>query len=110
MVIQSLKQNRPYEIKFEANDGNPTDLYVILTGWVAQKDGGPLPDDTENELGPGESCRIPGKAPSITDASRLRIEVSVPHPGGGGTLTVTQGSSTTYDVSNDATFLSPLVP
>ena len=108
MVIRSLQQKKPYQIKFEANDGQPADLYVILTGWVAQDDGGPLPPETENELGPGESCQIPGTAPSVDDARRLRIDVSVPHPAGGGKLTVTQDTSKTYDVTDDTTFLCPL--
>ena len=108
MVIGSLQEKKPYEIQFTANDGSPADLYVILAGWVPQDGGGPLPPDAENELGPGESCQIPGTAPAMADARRLRIEVSVPHPTGGGTLTVTQGSASTYDVTDDVTFLSPL--
>jgi hypothetical protein len=112
MVIDELHEKQAYEIQFNANDGgNPGDLYVVLTGWVPRENGGPLPKPTENELGPGEFCRVSGTAPARADARRLRIDISVPHPTGGGTLIVTQGAShQTITVGDDAFFLSPLVP
>ena len=111
MVIVQLHEKQAYEIQFNSNDGDPSDLYVILTGWVTTGGGGPVPPDTDNQIGPGAFCRIPGTAPSTADASRLRIEVSVPHPNGGGTLIVTQGAAhQTLALTDDGMFLSPLVP
>jgi len=109
MVIRPIHEKQPYEIRFQANDGKPQDLYVVLTGWLEVPGGDPPPPDTDNEVRPGESCVIPGVAPSMDDARRLRIEVSIPHPTGGGTLTVVQGTSQSYPVADDTTFLSALI-
>ena len=111
-VIDELHEKQPYEVQFNANEGgSPADLYVVLTGWVPAGGGGPLPAPTENELAPGEFCRIPGTTPACKEARRLRIEISIPHPTGGGTLIVTQGDShQTIAVTDDGFYLSPLVP
>lgn len=109
-IIDDLQEKLPYEIQFSSNDGNPEDLYVVLTAWVPTVPGAVLPAPTDNEIGPGESFKIAGTAPSVASARRLRIEVSVPHPAGGGTLIVTQGESQqTIDVTDDSTFFSTLV-
>jgi len=111
-VIDELHENRSYEIQFNAqNGGSPADLYIVATVWVPSGSGAALPPPTDNELGPGEFCRVPGTAPACKDARRLRIEVSIPHASGGGTLIVTQGTAhQTIAVTDSDFYLSPLVP
>jgi hypothetical protein len=111
-VLNPLHEKVDYEVQFNAGAGdNPGDQYVVLTGWVPKKGATGLPPDTDDEVGPGEFCRESNTAPAFTKAWRLRITIQVPHPSGSGTLMVTQGEShQTVSVTDDTTFLVPLIP
>ena len=111
-VLNPLSEKKPYEVQFNADSGgNPGDRYIVMTGWVPQGKPTDLPPETDDEVAPGESCRVSNTAPALEDAFRLRITVLVPHPSGSGTLVVTQGDShQTVPVTDDTNFLVPLAP
>jgi hypothetical protein len=111
-VLSPLHEKRGYELEFTAGaGGGPDGLYVMLSGWVPKGGATGLPPDTDDELAPGEVATKSSSAPAVTDAWRLRITIQVPHPSGSGTLVVSQGESRqSVPVSDDATFLVPLVP
>src|ERR1043165_3439855 len=93
--IRPLHEKQAYEVAFTAKDDplTPGDLYVVLTGWDPGDSGAKLPDPTEDELAPGESCKVPGTIPPFDDARTLRITISVPAGRGAGTLVVKHGAA-----------------